>query len=88
MSISKMIYLLGKRLVIASENTWIQVYASARIFESLAGCRTSVISDTQKKQFFLIFQTIINMSKQRTLPNISLENAWQISFWLEILFRS
>ena len=72
MSILKIIYLLEQRLVAASENTWIQTY----------------VSDTQKKQFFFIFRKIINMSKQRTLPNISLENAWQISFWLEILFTS
>ena len=72
MSISKIIYLLGQSLVAASENTWIQAY----------------LSDTQKEQFFFIFRKIINMSKQRTLPNISVENAWQISFWLEILFTS
>ena len=72
MTVSKIIYLLGKCLVAASENIWIQAY----------------VSDTQKKQFLFIFQKIINMSKQRTLPNISLENTWQISFWLEILFRS
>ena len=72
MSILKIIYLLGQRLLAASKNTWIQAY----------------VSDTQKRQFFFIFQKIVNMSKQRTLPNISLENAWQISFWLEILFRS
>ena len=71
MSISKIIYLLGQRLVAASENTRIQAY----------------VSDTQKKQFFFIFQVIINVSKQRTLPNISPKNAWQILFWLEILFR-
>ena len=63
--------LLGQCLVATSENTWIQAY----------------VSDTQKKQFFFIFQKIINTSKQRTLPNISLKYAWQISFWLEILFR-
>ena len=72
MSISKIIYLLGQLLVAASENTWIQAY----------------VSDTQKKLFFFIFQKIINMSKQRTLPSISLENASQISLWLEIFFRS
>ena len=72
MPISKIIYLLGQRLVAASENTRIQAY----------------VSDTQKKQFFFIFQVIINVSKQRTLPNISPKNAWQILFWLEILFRS
>ena len=71
MPISKIIYLLGQRLVAASENTRIQAY----------------VSDTQKKQFFFIFQVIINVSKQRTLPNISPKNAWQILFWLEILFR-
>ena len=71
MLISKIIYLLGQRLVAASENTRIQAY----------------VSDTQKKQFFFIFQVIINVSKQRTLPNISPKNAWQILFWLEILFR-
>ena len=70
MPISKIIYLLGQRLVAASENTRIQAY----------------VSDTQKKQFFFIFQVIINVSKQRTLPNISPKNAWQILFWLEILF--
>ena len=43
----------------ASENTRIQAY----------------VSDTQKKQFFFIFQVIINVSKQRTLPNISPKNA-------------
>ena len=72
MPISKIIYLLGQRLVAASENTRIQAY----------------VSDTKKKQFFFIFQVIINVSKQRTLPNISPKNAWQILFWLEILFRS
>ena len=72
MPISKIIYLLGQRLVAASENTRIQAY----------------VSDTQKKQFFFIFQVIINVSKQRTLPNISPKNAWQILFWLEISFRS
>ena len=71
MPISKIIYLLGQRLVAASENTRIQAY----------------VSDTQKKQFFFIFQVIINVSKQRTLPNISPKNTWQILFWLEILFR-
>ena len=40
MSISKIIYLSGQRLVAASEHTRIQAYAS----------------DTQKKQFFSIFQ--------------------------------
>ena len=64
MPISKIIYLLGQRLVAASENTRIQAY----------------VSDTRKKQFFFIFQKILNMSKQRTLPNISLENSSQISF--------
>ena len=59
MPISKIIYLLGQRLVAASENTRIQAY----------------VSDTQKKQFFFIFQVIINVSKQRTLPNISPKNA-------------
>ena len=72
MSISKIIYLLGQRLVVASENTWIQAHAS----------------DTQKKHFFFIFQKIINMSKQRALSNSSLENAWQVTFWLEIFFMS
>ena len=72
MSISKITYLLGQHLVAASETTWIQAY----------------VLDTQKRQFFFIFQQIMNISKQRTLPNISLENAWQILFWLEILFRS
>ena len=48
----------------ASENTSIQAY----------------VSDTQKKQFFFIFPKVINMSKQRTLPNVSLENPRQISF--------
>ena len=59
MSISKIICLLGQRLVTASENTWIQAY----------------VSDMQKKQFFFIFQKIINMSKQRALPNISLQDS-------------
>ena len=48
-----------KYLTRTSENTRIRAY----------------VSDTQKKQFFFIFQIIINLSKQRTLPNISLENA-------------
>ena len=72
MSVSKIIYLLGQHLVAASENIWIQAY----------------VSDTQNKQFFFIFQNIMTLSKWRILTNISLENAWQISFWLEILFRS
>ena len=72
MSISKITYLLGQRLVAASETTWIQAY----------------VLDTQMRQFFFIFQQIMNIRKQRTLPNISLENAWQILLWLEILFRS
>ena len=59
MSISKIIYPLGQRLVAASENTSIQAY----------------VSDTQKKRFFSIFRKIINMSKQRALSNISLEIA-------------
>ena len=63
MSISKIIYFLGQRLVAASENTWIKAY----------------VSDKQKKQFFFILQKIMKMSKQRTLPNISFKNAWQIS---------
>ena len=72
MPLSKIIYLLGQRLVAASESTWIQAY----------------VSGTQKKQFLFILQKIINMTKQRTLANISLENAWQKSLWLDILFRS
>ena len=72
MSISKIIYLLGQRLVTASESTWIQAHAS----------------DTQKKHFFFIFQRIINMSKQKALTISSLENAWEVTFWLEIFFMS
>ena len=68
MSIPKIIYFLGQLLVAASENRWIKAY----------------VSDTQMRQFFFSFQKIMNMSKQRTLPNISLEYAWQISFWLAI----
>ena len=74
-SISKIIlviYLLGELLVAASKSTWIQEY----------------VSDTQKRHFSFSFQKIINMSKQRTLPNIYLEYPWQISFWLKILFRN
>ena len=59
------IYVSGQHLVAASENTWIRAY----------------VSDTQKKQFFLVFQKIITMSKQRRVPNICLENAWQLLFW-------
>ena len=47
MSVSKIIYLLGQRLVAASENIWIQAY----------------VSDTQNKQFFFIFQNIMTLSK-------------------------
>ena len=70
---------------------FIKYYRSLRI--GFDGCfwkhmNSSIFIRYAKETVFLYFSKNINMSKQRTLPSISLENSWQISFLLEKLFRS